>query len=58
MRFGKRVNVYFQGNGYVNGIMVPFLAVSIILLIYIIVAQIINFNKIDDSLKRSYLQRE
>lgn len=58
MRFGKRVDVYFQGNGYVNGIVIPLVAVSIILLIYILVAQSINFNKINNSLKKNYLQRE
>lgn len=58
MRFGKRADVYFQGNGYLNGIVIPLVAVSIILLIYILVAQSINFNKINDSLKKNYLQRE
>lgn len=58
MRFGKRVDVYFQGNRYINGIMIPFLVISIILLIYIIVAQIINFNKIHDCLQKDYSQKE
>lgn len=47
MRFGKRIDVYFEGNGYVNGMVIPLLAVSIILFVYVFVSQIINYHKID-----------
>ena len=50
MRFGNRANTYFHGNQYLNGIIVPVIIVSVILVIYIGTMQIINFNKIKNSL--------
>lgn len=50
MRFGSRANTYFHGNQYLNGIIVPVIIVSVILVIYIGTVQIINFNKIKNSL--------
>ena len=51
MRFGSRANTYFQGNQYLNGIFIPIIIVSIILLMYVGTVQIINFNRIRNSLE-------
>lgn len=56
MRFGNRANTYFNGNQYLNGIIVPAIIVSVILAIYIGTMQIINFNKIKNALDRVWEQ--
>lgn len=58
MRFGTRANVYFQGHQYVNGIFIPVVIASLILIIYIISAQIMNYYEIKNSIYYIKNERE
>lgn len=46
LRFGDRADTYFRGNQYQSGMMAPVIIISIILLIYVSLVQIINYSKI------------
>lgn len=46
LRFGDRADTYFRGNQYQSGMMAPVIIISIILLIYVSLVQMINYSKI------------
>ncbi|ONI45311.1 hypothetical protein AN641_00555 [Candidatus Epulonipiscioides gigas] len=52
LRFGNRLNIYFQGNQVLNGFIVPGIVISMIFLIYIVSVQLLNYHEINKGINQ------